>query len=391
MRAMLPSLVKMPTHPNQFRAARLACRCLIPALLLLLANGCATGLGPKTIRTEQPDYNQQIVHSGDEQMVLNLVRLRYNDTPLFLELGTVVAQYAYNASLNAAGQWASNPSTSQGNLGLGLGYSETPTITYTPLSGAEYAERMLIPIPLDSLMLFNQTGWSQERLLLIAVQRINNVFNAPTATGPTPEVPPDYKTFQELAERLRSLQMAGLVGLNWEMRDNEKQPPGRNSQFWIHPPASPDSPLAADEALVRRDLELTPGKESFRLTAFPFERQPGEIGMRCRSLLGVLYYLSQSVIVPAPHVEQGLVTVTRDEQGKPFDWSQVTGRVLTIRSQKDRPVSAAIAVKYRGWWFYIADNDQNSKSTFSLLNILFSLQSASASGKSPVLTLPLGQ
>jgi len=381
-----------PTNQYQSASAKSNFRgVLTSTLLVLLVNGCATGLGPKTIRSERPDYNQQIVRSSDEQMLLNLVRLRYNETPLFLELGTVVAQYHYNASLNAAGELQTNPSRNQANLGLGLEYQESPTITYTPLSGDEYAERMLTPIPLDSLMLFNQTGWSEERLLLVAVQRINDVFNAPTATGPTPAIPPNYKMFQDLAVNLRSLQTAGLAGLNWEVRDNNKTTPGRDPQFWIREPTDTDSPLAAAVTVVRRDLDLLPDLKNFRLTAFPFERQPNEIGIRCRSLLGVLYFLAQSVEVPAPHVEKGLVTVTRDEQGKPFDWSQVTGKVLTIHSQKDRPDSAAIAVKYRDWWYYVADNDQNSKSTFSLLNILFSLQSASAKGKSPVLTLPVGQ
>ena len=69
---------------------------LIPGLLTLLA-GCATGLGPKAVRGERPDYNQQILRSADAEMLLNLVRMRYNDTPLFLELGTVVASYGYDA------------------------------------------------------------------------------------------------------------------------------------------------------------------------------------------------------------------------------------------------------------------------------------------------------
>ena len=49
------------------------------------------------------------------------------------------------------------------------------------------------------------------------------------------------------------------------------------------------------------------------------------------------------------------------------------------------------AVPYRGWWFYIADDDQTSKTTFSLLNLLFSLQSSSGEGKSPLLTIPVGR
>ena len=66
-----------------------------------------------------------------------------------------------------------------------------------------------------------------------------------------------------------------------------------------------------------------------------------------------------------------------DDDGQPFNWSKVTGKVLTIHSQERRPQKAYVAVQHRGWWFYIADDDQNSKATFSFLNILYSLQQAS--------------
>jgi hypothetical protein len=82
--------------------------------------------------------------------------------------------------------------------------------------------------------------------------------------------------------------------------------------------------------------------------------------------------------------------VTKDEQGQPFDWSRLTGKVMAVHSQKERPASAAVAVQHRGWWFYIADNDTNSKITFSLLNTLFQLQATTGAGKSPLLTLPVG-
>ena len=64
---------------------------------------------------------------------------------------------------------------------------------------------------------------------------------------------------------------------------------------------------------------------------------------------------------------------------------------MTIHSQEKRPDNAFIAVQHRGSWFYIADDDQTSKATWGLLNILFALQSASAQGKSPLLTLPIGK
>jgi hypothetical protein len=355
----------------------------------IVASGCATGFGPQAVRSERPDYNQQIVRSGDAEMLLNLVRLRYNDTPLFLELGTVVATYGYDASFNASGTIPSS-GTSTATLGTGLTYAEHPTVTYAPLAGDKYATRMLTPIPLDLFMLA-QNGWSDERLLLLGVQRVNDLFNAPTAAGPTPEQRPDYEAFADFAERMRRLQAAHLIGLNWELKQHGTDPPGRDAHFWLRDPADLHGPLAADMAAVRRYLDLEPGMNDFQLTEFPFNRQPNQVGIRCRSLLGVLYFLSQSVEPPAPDIEAGLVTVTRDDEGNVFDWSKVTGRIMTIHSQQDRPQRASVAVRYRGWWFYIADDDQTSKSTFGLLNILFSLQSSSGEGKSPLLTLPIGR
>jgi hypothetical protein len=141
---------------------------------------------------------------------------------------------------------------------------------------------------------------------------------------------------------------------------------------------------------VRRALDMPAGVSEFQLSAFPFRRQPNELGIRCRSLLGVLYLRSTTVEPPAPHVAAGLLTVTRDDNGHPFDWSKFSGKVMTIHSRHGRPANAAVAVPYRGWWFYLADDDQNSKITFSLLNILFQLQASTASGKSLMLTLPVG-
>jgi len=362
----------------------------MPSVLFVIASGCATGLGPKAVRSERPDYNRQIVRSSDAELLLNLVRLRYNDSTLFFTLGGVVAQYSYDASLNAGGT-AGGGNAASGSLGTALAYSEKPTITYTPLSGEEFATRMLTPVSLDAIMLFGQGGWSAERLLLVTVQRMNDVFNATTAGGPTPVRPPDYAAFADLAERLERLVSARLAGFNWEEKENETQPPGRHPRFWIHQPADPRSPLAADVAAVRRALGLEPGRDEFVLTAFPYDRQPSQVGVRCRSLLSVLYFLSQSVEPPLPDVQAGLVTITEGPDGRPFDWSKVTRKVMTIHSQEGRPDKAYVAVQYRGWWFYIADDDPSSKATFSLLGILFSLQSETGKGKTPLLTLPIGK
>jgi hypothetical protein len=55
-----------------------------------------------------------------------------------------------------------------------------------------------------------------------------------------------------------------------------------------------------------------------------------------------------------------------------------------------RPPDAAFSVRHRGRWFYIADGDQTTKSTFLLLANLFTLQAGEVDEVKPVLTLPVG-
>jgi len=82
--------------------------------------------------------------------------------------------------------------------------------------------------------------------------------------------------------------------------------------------------------------------------------------------------------------------VTRDADGNVFDWTRVTAGLMRIRSNGSPPANAAVAVQYRGSWFFIDDSDLDSKSTFSMLAQLYSLQAGGSAGLTPVLTLPVG-
>jgi len=122
-------------------------------------------------------------------------------------------------------------------------------------------------------------------------------------------------------------------------------------------------------------LELTPGKSHYPLV-YPVARhmQPEDrdwLRVETQSLLGILYFLSQSVEVPEKDRQKGRVTVTKDEAGNPFDWEKVLGDSLQIRSGSSRLTEAAVAVYYRGNWFYNDDSDLESKATLSLSFLRF--------------------
>jgi hypothetical protein len=59
--------------------------------------------------------------------------------------------------------------------------------------------------------------------------------------------------------------------------------------------------------------------------------------------------------------------------------------------RRQAPQSAAIAVPYRGHWFYIDDRDLGAKSTFALLSQLFALQAGTQQGSNLQLSFPIGR
>ncbi|MGZ3382085.1 MAG: hypothetical protein ACXVBB_17720, partial [Isosphaeraceae bacterium] len=59
-------------------------------------------------------------------------------------------------------------------------------------------------------------------------------------------------------------------------------------------------------------------------------------------------------------------------------------------AQKHRPHDAEVAVHYRGYWFYIAPNDVNSRAVLAILEIVRALQESDGKSVGPLLTLPIG-
>jgi len=101
-------------------------------------------------------------------------------------------------------------------------------------------------------------------------------------------------------------------------------------------------------------------------------------------------FLSKGVNVPEDHVLSGVAPTTRLPDGRPFDWTPITAGNFSVHAQKHRPKDAEVAVHYRGYWFYIAPDDVNSRAVLAILEILFGLQESDGKSVGPLLTLPLG-
>ena len=344
-------------------------------LIICIALAGCMSAGPTLVSGSRTDYNVVLRQAADQQLLLNLVRLRYRDQVMFLEVSALNTQFSISNEVNA------NTVLGQGDSFVGLGgkvvAQETPTVSYTPLKGADFVQRVLTPISVDTLFLLNNAGWSSDRLFRLLVDEMNDVGNAQGADGPTPAQAPAYEEFKRLSFLLRQLGLDGLY----------------TGAVYNNQPVLAFEPEALDNAQYQeftRGLGLNPAKLVFPVIVAARSRASNSINLRFRSFAGVMYFLSQSVQVPEKDVVAGRVTVTRDAAGQPFDWQRVTEGIMTIRSSTEPPDNASVAINYRNSWFYIDDSDLDSKSTFSLLGQVYQLQAGNAKSVVPVLTLPVG-
>ena len=355
---------------------------LLIALPAALLPGCQSAFGPESLQRTHPAYNAAITASVNEQMLQNLVRLRYRDVPFFLEIGSVTASLSVGANADLGGSVTIGGEDSLSSL-AGIAYVDSPTISYVPLRGEDLLKSLLSPLQLESILVLTQSGWRISRVFGLCFERINDLRNAPTASGPTPDQEPDYRSFNRLLESLNRLQTRGQIEVG-------AQGEGADAGIVVKLKADDDSSRGLDE--VRALLGIESVSNAFNLNTNFLETVANQWTVRTRSLSSLLYYLSQNVDTPRAHQSAGLVTVTEARGGGVFDWGDTpAGRLFQVNSSPERPEGAYIATFYRGHWFWIEDSDLESKSTFMLLRQLFDLQAGQSTVQGPTLTLPVGR
>jgi hypothetical protein len=202
----------------------------------------------------------------------------------------------------------------------------------------------------------------------------NGVPNAVTASGPARGVISDYQRFRRLTELFQYAQDHEMASIRTELRDTE----------------------------MTRLLNLRPGQLDYDVVVAPgvvpdpllYPRPPStELRISPRSTSQVFFYLSNGVEVPCEHLESGLVRPTSDAEGRPMDGRELTRGLFEVHSCKGHkpPPTAYVAVKNRGYWYYIDDRDQASKSTLALVLQLSRLDFGNQKAAGPLLTLPVGR
>ena len=70
--------------------------------VLWIVKGCGSK-GPTTVNHDRFDYITAIGESWTQRILLSIVKLRYADVPVFMEVGQVISGYEIDGSLTVGG------------------------------------------------------------------------------------------------------------------------------------------------------------------------------------------------------------------------------------------------------------------------------------------------
>ncbi len=372
MRSTLRLAVALATGTVGGVVPRTLARTLAATLVVTLA-GCAS-VGPPTVPADRFEYSTAIADSWKQQALLNIVKLRYSDLPVFVDVSSVVAGYSLQTGVTVAGVVSSRGAVQgdYGSLGGQAIYTDRPTITYVPMTGEKFLRGLVTPIDPKNIFFLLQSGYPADFVLGLTVESLNGLSNRSLTGGRLREAEP---AFGRALDLLRELQARGAFGMRIE-EDREK---GQHAIVLLPRDGAPPEVVAIATEL-RGLLGLSAGTERLHLRYSPMRGGPEDLHVNSRSMLQILQAFASYVDVPDEDVRAGRAT--------PSAPSGADADVGRIRSGPEKPDAAFVAVPYRGRWFWIEDSDFLSKRALTAVMFFFTLADTGTPDRLPLITIP---
>ncbi len=319
---------------------------------LLWLAGCS-GFGPLTVSRDRFDYTSAISDSWKRQMLFNMVKIRYGDAPVFMDISSVISQYQIAGQINLGATINNHPWSSSQTLGAFGQYVDRPTITFTPILGDKFARSMMSPIPPSAILSLIQGGHRVDLVFRTLVHEINGIRNR---FGGEARARPADPEFYPLLEKMRRIQLSGNIGMRIQKIDKQEA-----ALMVFRGQRDPATEALTTE--VRELLGLDPLANDFHVVYGTVPKDDKEIALLTRSILEVLIDLSADIEVPADDVQEKRVSPTFAEEAA----DEEIRPLLRIQSSSGKPGDAFVSILYAKYYFWIDDRDPMSKNLFSSL------------------------
>ncbi len=351
--------------------------------LILLAGitglcGCHS-IGPMTVARDRFDYSTAITESWKRQTLLNIIKLRYLDPPIFVDVGQIVSGYSLQTGASVGGSFSSVSTVGNAlTLGGAASFTDRPTVTYTPLTGSKFIRAMITPIPPEALFSTIQAGWPADAMMLTAVASINGLKNQQASGN---GVAMADTNFLRVIQLMRKIQNSDAVGV----RVLSGQGANKNEATLLTFRSQDISPeTLADISELHQLLHLAPDAQEFKLVFGSTPANNHELAVVTRSMLHIMNNMASQVDVPPQDIVEGRTNPGWSESSPEVEQR----RLIRIHSSTTEPKDDFVTVPYRNHWFWIDDRDLKSKRIFSFMMLLFTLSDNSEPAGMPVLTIP---
>jgi hypothetical protein len=346
---------------------------------LLLAGvlaGCES-IGSTKLKPDRYNYSKALGDSWKEQVLLNIVRIRYGDAPVFLDVSQIISGYSIERQGRIGGQmgesqflpiwsWNMNGSAS-------VKYTDRPTITYRPLTGAPYVRNLMRPIPSITLLALIEGGFAADQVLRTGVFRINGLRNRAVLGAKLIHAD---EGFLRLMELMRELHGEGVLGVRIEKPGKDK--PERAIIVLKRQNASKEVLGKIKEA--SKLLGLSPEVTEFPVTSSGVPPTGQSISIQTLSVLRIMVNLAAQVDVPTKDIEEG--------RAFPFLADQTGNQAqFHVRCGPDAPSDAFASVRYRDKWFWVSDTDLMSKRALTFMTIVFAISEPDSTISPTVVTV----
>ena len=192
--------------------------------------GCT--FGPKVLELSHGRYNEAVRRVHEEQLLRNLVHMRYNEPPLDLNVSSIAAQYELDGGVEARPFFqVPNPSGSTFRTftsvlpDVNVSGANRPTLTLIPADNGDAVQKFLTPISAETLHFLVETSWPVATVLRLWVEGLNGVPNAASASGPQRDHVSDFERFRRVAELLQLVRNLRLGDVRAEERPVEVSGP----------------------------------------------------------------------------------------------------------------------------------------------------------------------